>query len=63
MAAVTALGPGITVTLAPASSAIRTALSPGSATAGVPASVTSATVSPASSLARSSPRRRFSLPT
>ena len=44
-------------------SAARTALTPGSATAGVPASVTRATVSPAARRPPSSEDRRASFPT
>ncbi len=61
-ASVTALGPGMPVTAAPTPSAARTALSPGSEMVGIPASVSRATVSPASSRPASSAARSASLP-
>ena len=63
LADVTALGPGMTVTIAPASTAAATAVTPGSATTGVPASVTRATSSPCASRSTSSVTRYDSLPT
>src|SRR5690625_3323376 len=58
----TADGPGTTVSAMPASIAADTSRYPGSDTLGMPASVTTTTVSPAASASSSSSVRAVSLP-